>query len=95
MDTLQKRDISVREIEHLHFASEDVYTSSEDITRRWYQLNMAMKLGNLEKVSSKILFQNASGELLRVESTVWATTAQNVILKYGMMIPIRAIKEVY
>lgn len=94
METIQKRTISVREIEHMQFGANDVCTTQDAITERWCQLNHAMKLGNLEKVSSKILFENAAGELLTVESTVWATTAQNVILKYGLMIPIRAIHEV-
>jgi hypothetical protein len=56
-------------------------------------LYRAMLLGNSYKNKVKIVFQTLSGPTA-VETTIWATTDNNVILKGGIFIPICCILKV-
>ena len=59
-----------------------------------YDLDRAMKLGNLYKESVKIRFENRMGELLEEEAIVLTVTEQYVVLRGGTSIPIKSIRKV-
>lgn len=75
------------------FPAAEVLSSKDQIKIRLAELERALKLGNLEHNKIKIIFEDAEG-LKQVETTVWGVTDSLVILKQGIMIPIRRIYEI-
>lgn len=71
----------------------DVLYFPADKDRRQKDLAKAMILGNSYKKKVRITFETTEGQKL-VETTVWATTEKNVLLKGGLFIPVSCIKEV-
>jgi len=59
-----------------------------------YELNRALKLGNLYKIKVTIRFVS-DRELLETEATIWALTDNYVTLKGGVIIPVECIIDVY
>jgi hypothetical protein len=56
-------------------------------------LNRALILGNAYRRKIKLIFETTDG-IKQVETTIWAVTEQNVVLKGGKFIPINAIIKV-
>ncbi|MCB0429314.1 MAG: hypothetical protein H6585_12195 [Flavobacteriales bacterium] len=84
------------EKEHLggmRFKKSEVLNDKEEITTRKKLLEIATSLGNVYRRKVKILFEVEEG-LKRVETTIWATTEGNIILKGGRIIPIHCIRQV-
>lgn len=80
-------------ISELVFPKEDVLKDPEDVKKRSRDLEDALKLGNLERLKIKIIFEDSEG-LKQVETTVWGVTVERIILKKGILLPIRRIREV-
>lgn len=83
--TIQKEDIQI-----LKFPNKDVLEDKEAISQRLNDLNRGQALGNLEHSKIKIYFEDDLSKKV-VETTVWAVTDNNVILKKGIGIPINRI----
>lgn len=58
-----------------------------------HKLNRATVLGNIDHNKIKILFKDEEG-IKQVETTVWATGQDNIVLKSGTTIPISSIVDV-
>lgn len=77
-------------IARLSFPNADVLNDSAEINQRFYDLNRALSLGNLEHAKTKIYFEDNESKKV-VETTIWGLTDQRVILKQGNVIPIYRI----
>lgn len=80
-------------IPYLHFPKEDILKTEQERKERKAKLENAMIIGNLEHVKVAILFEDMHG-LKRIETTIWATTEESVVLKKGATIPIHRIVDV-
>lgn len=75
------------------FPKEEIYFSKEEKEDLLIKLRVATIIGNLEKIKCKIIFKDVSGIKI-VETTIWATCEKNIVLKSGILIPIRRIIDV-
>ena len=82
---IDKEDIAL-----LSFPKTDVLNDEQEIKTRLSEINRALALGNLEHSKIKIFFEDNEFKKV-VDTTVWAVTDKNVILKKGVMIPIHRI----
>lgn len=80
-------------VPYLHFPKEDVLKSDDEKKQRQQKLNKATAVGNLNHTKVAILFEDIHG-LKRVETTIWATTEESIVLKKGSTIPIHRIVDV-
>ncbi len=80
-------------IRDLKFPENDVLTSKDEIKIRNSNLERALKLGNIENIKMKIVFEDEIG-MKQVVTTVWGVTDKRVILKQGLLIPIHRIHEI-
>lgn len=85
--------IPKEEINRYKFVMNDVLQTDEERKIRQSQLEKAMILGNGYKGKIKIIFETQEG-IKAVETTVWQTGQDNIMLKGGVNIPIRCIREV-
>lgn len=92
MNAIQR--IEKEQMNSIIFAQDDIYSTADERSIRLYNLRRAMLLGNLYKSHVNLVCTNEVGELVETEATVWAVTDQYVMLKGGITIPIKAIKEV-
>lgn len=95
MENVQFQPVEVPKeiINHLKFPSIDVLFSQEERDKRKRDLMRALALGNLEHHKVITYFEDREG-LKAVNTTYWGVSENNVILKYGMIIPIHCIKKV-
>ncbi|WP_224998602.1 hypothetical protein [Cesiribacter sp. SM1] len=75
----------------LQFAKTDVLINKVQIADRQQDLLRAMLLHHQEHQPVNIYFKNGSGELFGVECEVIAVTDEHVMLKSGIIIPVRSI----
>lgn len=87
-ETIEKEMISA-----LRFPQEEVLKDPIKIKERASDLDKALSLGNLEHSKIKIFFEDEQSCKI-VETTVWAVTDKQVILKQGVSIPINRIHSV-
>ena len=80
-------------IASLNFPKEDVLEDKEDIAERRNDLDRALSLGNLEHVKIKIYFEDDMSKKM-VETTIWGVTEERVILKQGVVIPVKRIHKI-
>lgn len=81
------------EVASLKFPNKDVMSDKEDVLQRKSDLERALILGNLEHLKIKIFFEDDSSKRV-TETTVWGITADEVILKKGVVIPINRIHKI-
>ena len=62
----------------------------EAILQRKNDLNRALTLGNLEHLKIKIYFEDDKSKKM-VDTTIWGLTDERIILKQGVVIPIKRI----
>lgn len=86
---IDKEDIAL-----LKFPKTDVLDDDNQIKIRLGEINRALSLGNLEHSKLKIYFEDSESKK-KVETTVWAVTDKNVVLKQGVMIPIHRIYKLF
>lgn len=77
----------------LKFPNKEVMSDKEDILQRKSDLERALTLGNLEHLKIKIFYEDDSTKRV-TETTVWGITADEVILKKGVVIPINRIHKI-
>ena len=80
-------------IASLNFPKSDVLEDKEDISGRKNDLDRALSLGNLEHVKIKIYFEDDMSKKM-VETTIWGVTEERVILKQGVVIPVKRIHKI-
>lgn len=80
-------------VSSLNFPDEDVLNDKEEIKTRAHDLQRALSLGNLEHSKIHIYFQDDASPKV-VETTVWGLTDKRVILKQGVVIPIKRVIKV-
>ena len=86
--------IEKENISELKFAASEVLENETSIVKRNYNIQKAVRLGNLYKGKVKIKFRNIAHELVLVHTTIWALGNDYISLKGGKSIPIRAIEEI-
>ena len=80
-------------VNNYSFVVKEVLATNNDIIQRKIDLNRALILGNAYRRKVKIIFETTKG-LCQVETTIWAVTEKNIILKGGKLIPIPSIHKV-
>ncbi|GAB4149632.1 MAG: hypothetical protein Fur0041_22700 [Bacteroidia bacterium] len=85
--------IEKEQVAALRFPNGDVLTDNEEKNRRKSELERAMVLGNMDHNKVKIIFSDETGPKM-IETTIWAVTQERIVLKSGMVIPIRRIHEI-
>ena len=85
--------IEKEEVASLKFPDKDVMSDKDDVIQRKLDLERALTLGNLEHLKIKIFFEDDSSKRV-AETTVWGMTADEVILKKGVVIPIKRIHKI-
>lgn len=80
-------------VRDLSFPKDDVLHTPEERRQRRMMLDRALILGNVDHSKVRIYFTDNDG-FKQVETTIWAVTEERIILKSGMVIPIRRIHEV-
>ncbi len=93
MERVLLNKIEKENIQHLQFKDQEVLADKVAQKGRERELYRAMLLGNGHKGKVKIIFESLTG-LNIVDTTIWATTDKNVVLKGGLLIPICCILEV-
>lgn len=86
--------IEKEDIASLKFPTTDVLDDDDEIKTRMSEINRALSLGNLEHSKIKIFFEDNESKKI-VDTTVWAVTDKNVILKQGVRIPIHRIYKLF
>lgn len=90
MEAVQLIEKEVRDT--LKFPSTEVLEDHDLISERKSMLDKALSLGNLNKVKVKITFVDSESAKM-VNTTIWAITEKNIVLKAGRMIPINRIEK--
>ena len=85
--------IEKEEVASLKFPDKDVMSDKDDVIQRKLDLERDLTLGNLEHLKIKIFFEDDSSKRV-TETTVWGITADEVILKKGVVIPIKRIHKI-
>ncbi|MCK6640245.1 MAG: hypothetical protein L6Q81_09165 [Bacteroidia bacterium] len=80
-------------ISEMSFPKEDVLSNADERRQRRNELDRALILGNVDHSKVKIIFSDMTG-MKQVETTIWAVTEERIILKSGMVIPIRRIHQI-
>lgn len=75
------------------FPREEVLKSRESAEERKNMLERATILSNLYHNKVKIVFEDSDGSKM-VDTTIWATTDQAIMLKGGIVIPIHRIHSI-
>lgn len=84
--------IAKEAIKGLTFPKESI----NDLTRRKElaaQAERAMVLGNAEHGKVSIVFHSAQGKH-KVETTIWAANEEDITLKGGVIIPLKAVESI-
>ncbi len=77
----------------LRFPKQPVVISDEQRKAIHAKLLQATKLGNTEHGKCRITFLDDEG-MKAVETTIWTYDQDNIVLKYGMVIPIARVLSV-
>ncbi len=93
MEPVKLNMIDKESIKTLQFKSSEVLPDINDQKLRASDLYRGMLLGNGYKNKVKIVFESIAG-MNMVNTTIWATTDKNVVLKGGLLIPICSIMQV-
>jgi len=82
--------IEKENIEGLKFPDQEVLHSPSEIQQRKSDLERALSLGNIDQIKIKIFFEDDQSQKF-VETTIWGVTDTRIILKQGVVIPIKRI----
>ena len=93
METFSALLIPKEVIPSLKFRYREVLDSDFEKQLRSDKLYKAMILGNTHKKKVSIIFETTDG-IRQVETTVWASVKDDIVLKHGIHIPICCIREV-
>lgn len=93
METIMVNKIEKEQIKELEFNNESRSTDMLELKKIKNLLYLGMVLGNGYRHKVKIIFDSLDGRKM-VETTIWATTNNNVVLKGGTVIPVSVIVDV-
>lgn len=93
MEFANTTKIEKENLDQIQFLDKEVLSDKISIKERKINLNRALILGNAYRRKVKIIFSTSDG-LRQVETTIWAVTEENVILKGGRLIPIKSVNKV-
>jgi hypothetical protein len=74
----------------LRFPKQPVVLTDEQRRNLYAKLHEAMRLGNSERGKCRITFHDDEG-MKAVETTIWTFDPDNIVLKYGMVIPVARV----
>lgn len=77
----------------LQFPNQPLDHSKERLSYLTKAIQKALKIGNSYKNKIKIVFYDVVG-LKEVETTIWNSTGENVVLKNGICIPFNRVVDV-
>ena len=77
----------------LKFPDNKVIPDKNHFSELQMNLHRATSLGNLSKHKVEIVFEDIEG-IKKVNTTIWAITDHNVLLKGGLTIPVHRIHSV-
>lgn len=77
-------------IPSLRFPRQPVELTADEQREIHRKMEQATRLGNGEHGKCRILFLDDEG-LKAVETTIWAFDRENIVLKYGMTIPVARV----
>jgi len=84
--------VEKEDIAGLNFPQQEVLKAEKDIKVLQRELERAISLGNLEHHKVKIYFEDDKKKKL-VNTTIWAVTDHEIVLKKNVVIPIRRIHK--
>jgi len=80
-------------IDDLHFPAGDVLENTTEQSLREVDIRHATRLGNRERYKVKIVFED--DECVKVvRTTIWGVSDKRIILKAGVVIPMRRIHRI-
>lgn len=85
--------VEKEDVEAFHFPKTDVLADPAAQKQRQADLERATTLGNVEHNKIKIFFEDDESYKV-VETTIWATGEDNIVLKKGVTIPIQRIHSI-
>jgi hypothetical protein len=85
--------IPKEQIAGLRFPKEQVTLSEEQRGIIRTMLQQATRLGNTERGKCRITFNDDEGRKA-VETTIWTFDQDNIVLKYGMVIPVARVVSI-
>lgn len=88
------RKMSLEEIRHQHFSTEDVLLTSQEKNARHHKLQSAMALTNAQHEPVWLHVQLADGQMAEIYSILIDLEDDYVELHGGLGIPLRAISDV-
>jgi hypothetical protein len=86
-------EIPKEEVPALHFPPQPVKLSAPHRRTLDRKIHQAMVLGNNDHCKCRILFKDDVG-MKYVETTVWSSDKDRIVLKYGITIPIARVIDV-
>jgi hypothetical protein len=93
MENVTVQPIEKEDIPRLQFIEHEVLPGTVFMDKRKQLLFQSMILGNTCHAKVKIIFETTTG-YYEVETTVWATTDDFVLLKGGVYLPMKCIHDV-
>jgi len=81
-------------ISSLRFPKQPLSLTDEERNANYSSMQRATRLGNAEHGKCRIVFEDDEG-MKAVETTIWTFDPDNIVLKYGMSIPIARVLSVY
>lgn len=85
--------IPKEEIASLRFPRQPLALSEHERRRIMERMHEATRLGNAEHGKCRIIFEDSEG-VKAVETTIWAYDPENIVLKYGMSIPVSRVVSI-
>lgn len=85
--------VAKESIVQLRFPAEEIKRSPEERKALQEKIKNATSLGNIDHHKCRIVFHDDEGPKM-VETTIWASGDKNIVLKYGMTIPVHRIIDV-
>jgi hypothetical protein len=93
MPTTNARIIPKEQIASLRFPRQPLMLTESERSGILRCMAEATRLGNSEHGKCRIVFQDDEG-LKAVETTIWTFDPDNIVLKYGMTIPVARVVSV-
>ena len=85
--------IPKEDIATLQFPRQPLLLSEHERRRIMERMHEATRLGNSEHGKCRIIFEDAEG-IKAVETTIWTYDPDNIVLKYGMSIPVSRVLSI-
>lgn len=93
MPTTNAQIIPKERISSLRFPRQPLMLTESERSGILQNMEEATRLGNTEHGKCRIVFQDDEG-LKAVETTIWTYDPDNIVLKYGMTIPVGRVVSV-